>query len=275
MRVVRYDWAGAVLGVVLALVATAIAALDLYGEAGVAAFLAAQRGEPLLWLVDTAPFVAGAFGWALERQRRVIAEQRATIAKLELQRRSGAERTAAEISRTALNLLDGVSALGAASARLTESVRGTISTMTALSHKATAVALAAETVAGRALDAASSAAASEELSAKLHGATAGAKEIAAIAQAQMDGIDQVLAAMNDIHFATEAAEQSAREIGDEAQALVDHAAELRSGREEDLSAADASDDPRTPGSTVAPTRARRTLAPAPAPDRRSAPDAAA
>lgn len=228
MRFLRYDWAGTALGVALPLVATLIAAWDRHGNLGAAALGAVQSSEPLLWLIDTAPFVVGTLGWVVERQRRVVADQQARIARLELQRRVSLERTAAELSGTALTLLADVSALGASTAQMTASVRGTIETMTALSQGATAVALAAETVAGRALDAATKPeSTADELAATLRSAAGGAKEIARIAQEQMDGIDQVLAAMNEIHFATESSAESAREVAAEARALAKHARELR------------------------------------------------
>jgi len=229
MRFLRYDWAGAALGVALPLAATALAAWGRHGSLGAAALASAQGAEPLLWLIDTAPFVMGAAGWAVERQRRTVAAQQAEIARLETQRRTTLERTAEELSGAALNLLEDVSALGAASAQMTASVRGTIETMTGLSQGATAVALAAETVAGRALDAASSPDRTrDELAATLRSAAGGAKEIARIAQEQMDGIDRVLAAMNEIHFATEAGADSAREIAAEARALARRASGARS-----------------------------------------------
>jgi methyl-accepting chemotaxis protein len=230
MRFLRYDWAGAAVGIALPFVATLIAAWDRHGDLGLAALGAVQGSEPLLWLMDTAPFVAGTLGWALERQRRLVAEQQERIARLELQRRVAFERTAAELSGTALTLLADVSALGASTAQTNASVRGTIETMTALSQGATAVALAAETVAGRALDAtARRDPSAEELAATLRSAASGAKEIARIAQEQMGGIDQVLAAMNEIHFATESTAASAREVAAEARALAKHARELRGG----------------------------------------------
>jgi hypothetical protein len=227
MRVLRYDWAGAALGLALPLVATLIAAWDRHGSLGGTALGAVQGTEPLL---DTAPFVLGRAGWAIERQRRLLAAQRVKIDRMEQLRRISVERTAAELSGAARHLLAGVSSVGAASARMTASLRETIETMTALSHGATAAALGAETVAGRALEVASRAAPSEaELSATLRSAAAGAKEIARIAQDQMDGIDRVLAAMNEIHFATEASTKSTGEIGDAARALAKHAGDLWGG----------------------------------------------
>jgi methyl-accepting chemotaxis protein len=189
---------------------------------------AVQQSEPLLWLIDAAPLVVGAFGWAMERQRRLVTSQQGRIRRLELQRRASVERTAAELSGTALKLLADVSSLGAASAQMTASVRAAIETMTAVSHGATAAALGAETVAGRALEAASKPSLTpEELTATLQSAAAGAKEIARVAQEQTDGVDKVLAAMNQIHFATETATESAHEIAAEARALANRARELR------------------------------------------------
>jgi hypothetical protein len=240
MRVLRYDWAGAALGVALPLVATLVAAWDRHASLGGSAIGAVQAAEPLLWLIDTAPLVLGRVGWAMERQRRLLAAQRVKIDRLEQQRRTSVERTAAELSGTAAHLLADVSRLGAAGARMTASLRETIETMTALSHGATAAALGAETVAGRALETASRAAPSEaELTAALKSAAVGAKEIARVAQDQMDGIDRVLAAMNEIHFATEASAKSTGEIGDAARALAKHAGDLRGANAGDLRDANA------------------------------------
>ncbi|HET7755315.1 MAG TPA: hypothetical protein VFK85_15505 [Anaeromyxobacteraceae bacterium] len=230
MRLLRYDWAGVALGVALPVVATLIAAWTRHGSVGIAALGAVQASEPLLWLMDTAPVVVGVAGWAIERQQRVVTAQQARINRLELQRRRSLDRSAVELSGTALNLLARVSSLGAASAQMTASVRGAIETMTALSHGATAAALAAETVAARALDAAAKESASaDELAATLRGAASSAKEIATFAQEQMDGIDRVLAAMNEIHFATETSTESAHEIAAEARALARRAKSLRDG----------------------------------------------
>jgi hypothetical protein len=228
MKFVRYDWAGAALGLALPVGATLIAAWQRHGDLSLGSWSAVQRSEPLLWLIDVAPLVVGAFGWALERQRRLLASQQARIRRLELQRRTSLERTASELSGTALKLLADVSSLGAASAQMTASVRGAIGTMTAVSHGATAAALGAETVAGRALEAMSKPSPTvDDLTATLKSAAAGAKEIARIAQEQMDGVDQVLAAMNQIHFATESATESAHEIAAEARALASRAKDLR------------------------------------------------
>jgi hypothetical protein len=228
MRYLRYDWLGAALGAVLPVAATVLTAWQRHGGVGLRSLVAAQAAEPLLWLIDTAPFVVAAFGWAVERQRKVVAAQQARIARVESQRRTSLEHAAADLSASALNLLGDVSSLGAASAQMTASVRGTIATMTALSQGATAVALAAETAAGRASEAAADPDATrEQLLATLRSTGTGAKEIARIAQEQMDGIERVLAAMNQIHFATESSAEAAQEIADEARALAKRARELR------------------------------------------------
>jgi methyl-accepting chemotaxis protein len=149
----RYDIYGAMIGVGLPLVGTAIEALRRFGSLAPAALLEAHLGQPLLWIMDTAPFVLGALGMVIARQHRAIVQQSEAIVRLERARRESFGRTASELFHAAKGLLGNVSAFTSTTTETAASVRETTTSMNQLSQAAAAAALTAENVIGLALQA--------------------------------------------------------------------------------------------------------------------------
>jgi methyl-accepting chemotaxis protein len=160
MKRFRYDVYGALLGAGLPIVATFIEALRLYDSVAPLALLRAHLNQPLLWIMDTTPFVLGALGKIivnqhhdLVRQHEEIVRQSDEIVRLEQARRESFDRTAKELFHAAQGLLGNVAAFTSTSAGAAASVRQTTAAMNQLSQSATAAALTAETVIGIALQA--------------------------------------------------------------------------------------------------------------------------
>jgi methyl-accepting chemotaxis protein len=160
MRSTRYDIYGAVAGVGLPVLGTALEAWVRHGGVTPEALSAALRGQPLLWIMATAPFVLGGLGHALVRehgenvrQAHEIVRQSEEIVRLEQARRESFQKTASELFGAAQGLLGNVSAFTSTAAETAASVRETSATLHALSQTATAAALTAETVIGIALQA--------------------------------------------------------------------------------------------------------------------------
>lgn len=156
----RYDLYGALVGVGLPLFATAIEALRRFGVLRPETFARAHLEQPLLWIMDTTPFVLGALGLVISRQARAIVRQSdelvgksEEIVRLEQARRESFNHTAAELSQAAQGLLGNVSSFTNTSAQTAASVRETTATMSQLSQAAASAALTAETVIGSALQA--------------------------------------------------------------------------------------------------------------------------
>jgi hypothetical protein len=57
----RYTWIGAAFGVTFPIVATFLRALLSGMPLNLSTFVQVQLSDPILWIVDTAPFVLGAF----------------------------------------------------------------------------------------------------------------------------------------------------------------------------------------------------------------------
>ncbi len=158
MQWFRYDRYGAVVGVGLPLVGTFIEALRDYGSVAPRALLAAHVGQPLLWIMDTAPVVLGGLGMIIVRQHRDLVRQSDELVRkseesvrLEQARRDSLTRTASELFHAAQGLLGNVSEFSSTTARTAASVRETTATMNQLSQTASSAALTAETVIGLAL----------------------------------------------------------------------------------------------------------------------------
>lgn len=136
----RYALYGALFGVLFPIIGTLVeAASHGYGLGG-AGLLRAQA-SPLLWIVDTAPFVLAVFAsLAGLRQDRILA--------IETSRRDGYLRTASEVFGAAQALLSTVSSFSSMTAETAASVRETTATMGQLGQTATQAALTAETVIG-------------------------------------------------------------------------------------------------------------------------------
>jgi methyl-accepting chemotaxis protein len=158
MRRLGYDWWGAIVGAGLPIVATLIEAFRQFGSLAPEAILRAHLGQPLLWIMDTTPFVLGAIGKVVDRQHRdlvrqgeEIVRQSDEIVRLEAARRESFDRTATELFHAAQGLLGNVAAFTRTSGEAAASVRQTTATMHQLSQAASSAALTAETVIGIAL----------------------------------------------------------------------------------------------------------------------------
>jgi methyl-accepting chemotaxis protein len=154
----RYELYGALVGVGLPLFATIIEALRRFGAVGPEALARAHLEQPLLWIMDTTPFVLGALGHVISRQARALVRQSEELVRqseeileLEQARRESFNHTAAELSHAAQGLLGNVSSFTDTTAQTAASVRETTATMSQLSQAAASAALTAETVIGLAL----------------------------------------------------------------------------------------------------------------------------
>ena len=141
---IRYDVYGALVGVGLPLVGTLIEALHHFGSVAPAALVRAHAGQPLLWIMDTTPFVLGGLGRVIVRQHQdllaksgEIVRQSDEIVRLEQVRRESFDRTARELSHMAQGLLGNVAAFTATTTEAATSVRETTEAMKQLSQSAT------------------------------------------------------------------------------------------------------------------------------------------
>lgn len=229
MNRLRYDWWGAVVGVGLPLLGTALEALAHYGSLAPAALVRAHLGQPLLWIMDTTPLVLGALGRIiasqhedLVRQSDALVRQSRAIAALELARRESFESTAREVAGAAQGLLGSVSEFTALTADVASSLREANAVIAQVSSDATSAALVADEVIGLAVrsDRTGDADAVER-------SAAAARQIALVARRQESAIERVLAAMKGIASAADGAEVSTRAVEKEARVLTDLAASLK------------------------------------------------
>jgi methyl-accepting chemotaxis protein len=247
MRTFRYDWYLALAGVGLPLLGTAIEAMTHSAGLSPPALWQAHLGQPLLWIMDTTPFVLGGLGRVIVRQHEDLVRQSAelvrrseAIVRVEQARREGFERTARELAGAAQALLGSVSEFTATTTAAAAGVRETTEAMGELSQSAASAALTAETVIGLAVrserllaasDAAPPAGAAEEtvrgLAEALDRSVRGAKEIARVAQRQEQAIEHVLHAMNGISHASGETVTSTRAVEREARALSELAESLK------------------------------------------------
>lgn len=158
MKKPRYDWYGAAAGAGLPLVATIIEAATTLGSVSPGALWRAHLAEPLLWIMDTTPFVLGALGRvignqhdAIVRASEALVRQSQALVGLEQARREGFERTAKELAGASQGLLGSVSAFTETTAEAAAGVRETAEAMDELSQSAASAALTAETVIGLAV----------------------------------------------------------------------------------------------------------------------------
>jgi hypothetical protein len=220
VHALRFLVVGVLVGLGLPAVATLVEArLHFDGD-----LLAAQRGSPVLWILDTTPVVLGALAWLVGRRQDQVAE-------LEEGRAAAFTRTAAELSRSASALFRSVSAFSAMASATAASVRETTRTMTGLSQTAMRAALTAETVIGlrgEAERAASRAAgeADPPQAGALRDAARAAQEIAAVAQQQDRGIDETLKALNAIYAAVQEVASQTGQVEAQARALTELASAL-------------------------------------------------
>jgi len=189
MRATRYAIYGALGGLGLPAAGTLLSAWVHHAALSPRLLLAALAGDPLVWIMETAPLVLGALGFVIGRQHDGLARQHEEILRLERARRDGFERAAAELSQRAKGLLGSVSSFTASTAETAASVRETSATMTQLLRTATAAALTAETVIGLAQE--SERAAADGL------ATAEASSAALLELAdQVHGLSERIAGLN-------------------------------------------------------------------------------
>jgi hypothetical protein len=240
MRTFRYDWYLALAGLGLPILGTAIEALAHLGSVAPAALGRAHLGQPLLWIMDTAPIVLGALGRVIVRQHDDLVRRSAEVVRLEQERREGFERTARKLAGAAQALLGSVSEFTATTAAAAAGVRETTEAIGELSQDAASAALTAETVIGLAVRSerllagtapgagdADDAATVRGLAEALDRSVRGAKEIARMAQRQEVAIEHALRAMNGISHATEDTVASTRAVEREAKALTDLATSLQ------------------------------------------------
>ncbi len=144
----RYDWYGAVLGLGLPLVGTAIEALRISGSVAPEAFVRAHLGQPLLWIMDTTPIVLGLLGRIIRTQQETVVRQSEALVAVEQARREGFEGAADKLFHMAHGLLGTVSDFTATTGEAAALVRRVTEAMKGLSQAASAAALTADTVIG-------------------------------------------------------------------------------------------------------------------------------
>jgi methyl-accepting chemotaxis protein len=229
MKRLRYDWWGAAAGVGLPLLGTALEALAHFGSLAPSALARAHLGQPLLWIMDTTPFVLGGLGRVIARQHEdlvrqadALVRQSQAIVALEQGRRESFESTAREVAGAAQALLGSVSEFGAITAEVASAVREATGLVSGVSSDATSAALVADEVIG--LAARSDRTRDAEA---VDRSAAGAREIARVVHRQEAAIERVLAAITGIAAAAGSAEASTRAVEAEARALNGLAATLK------------------------------------------------
>jgi len=160
----RYDWYGALIGLGLPLVGTAIEAIrqlptasaaDLVGILAPAALLHAHLGQPLLWIMDTTPIVLGLLGRIIVNQQETVLRQseellektQALVAAGQT-RREAFEAAARKLFHHAQGLLGTVSDFTSTTGEAAASVRRVTEALSGVSQAASAAALTADTVIG-------------------------------------------------------------------------------------------------------------------------------
>ena len=154
-RELRYDWYGAVIGLGLPLLGTAIEGLRLYQSLAPAALFRAHLHQPLLWIMDTTPFVLGMLGRiilvqqaTMVRQSDQLFDKSQALIALEQARRESYEGTAGSLFHAAQGLLGTVSDFTAVNEEVAASARRVTEALSGLSQAASSAALTAETVIG-------------------------------------------------------------------------------------------------------------------------------
>ncbi len=200
MRARRFALIGFAAGLGLPLLATFIEARLRFGGD----LLAAQRGSPLLWIIDTTPIVIGFLAVLVGRHQD-------QVLLLEQSRAHSSLQTAADLSAASHALLATVQAFSAMTAETAAAVKETTHTMAGLSHTAMHAALTAETVIGLAHESRRS---SEEGLAAVEVTVAGMQRMAEEVRGLARRIEGLNGKMRDIFaltaVASEAAERSER-----------------------------------------------------------------
>ncbi len=224
----RYDGWGAAAGVGLPLLGTALEALRLFGTVAPAALARAHAAQPLLWIMDTAPFVLGGLGRVIVRQHQdlvrqsdALVRQSQAIVALEQARRESYASTARDVAGAAQALLGSVSEFTALTAEVAGALRDANAGIAQVSSDATSAALVADQVIGLAARADRGGDAEA-----VQRSAAAAREIALVARRQEGAIERVLATRVGIARAADGAEASTRAVEKEARALTGIAARL-------------------------------------------------
>lgn len=211
MNTRRYALLGVLLGFGLPLVGTLLqAALD-PSPAGFWERVTAAQSLPVMWLVDTTPFVLGAIAaLAGVRQDQLLVAERTN--------RTGFQETARELLLAAQKLHAGVSSFSALTTQTASSVRQTSDVVGALAHTAAHAALMAETVVG--------AAESSQRTGRegLKAASAASSEMLQLAEDVRDlsdRIERLNDRMRDVFEITSVVDS----VAERSQALVAHAAQ--------------------------------------------------
>jgi methyl-accepting chemotaxis protein len=151
----RYDWYGALIGLGLPMLGSVLEAVRLYHSVTPQAILRAHLDQPLLWIMDTTPFVLGMLGRIiliqqakLVRQGQQLFEKGQELVALEQARRESFEGAAGKLFHFAQGLAGTVSDFTATTGEAAGSVRRVTETMNGLSQAASAAALTADTVIG-------------------------------------------------------------------------------------------------------------------------------
>ena len=130
MHARRFAIYGVFFGLGFPVIGTVIEAFTRGYGLGVSGLVQAQASDPLLWIIDTAPFFLGVLAYLAGRSQDNIVE-------LEKSRRDGYDRTASELFTAAQALLSTVSSFSSMTAETAASVRETTATMGHLGHTAT------------------------------------------------------------------------------------------------------------------------------------------
>jgi methyl-accepting chemotaxis protein len=160
----RYDWYGALIGLGLPFVGTAIEAVRqlpsataaaLMGALAPGALLRAHLGQPLLWIMDTTPIVLGLLGRAIvvkqetvARQSQELVEKSQALVAAEQARREEFEATADKLFHHAQGLLGTVSDFTSTTGEAAASVRRVTEALSGVSQAANSAAFTADTVIG-------------------------------------------------------------------------------------------------------------------------------
>jgi methyl-accepting chemotaxis protein len=151
----RYDWYGAWIGLGLPLLGSVLEAVRQYHSVTPEALLQAHLGQPLLWIMDTTPFVLGMLGRIiltqqskLVRQGQQLFEKGQELVALEQARRESFEGAAGKLFHFAQGLAGTVSDFTATTGEAATSARRVTAALNGLSQAASSAAITAETVIG-------------------------------------------------------------------------------------------------------------------------------
>jgi methyl-accepting chemotaxis protein len=210
MNTRRYALWGALLGLGLPVVATLIQAAIDPSTAGFFARAASAQSMPLMWIVDTTPFVLAAIAAfaGLREDQRLDSERMG---------RTGFQDTSRELIRSAQKLHASVSSFSALTNQTANSVRETSETVGQLAHTAAHAALMAETVVGAA---ASTQRTGEEGMKAAEAATSEMLQLADDVRDLSDRIERLNDRMRDVFEITSVVDS----VAERSQALVGHAA---------------------------------------------------